>query len=88
MTCIHCTCILCASIYEEYGSDEVILGYNLELNCHIHENGIYLCIPLCIFLSWDDGLKRTIKPSLAKNERSFEGLIPNVAFPFTGYCSF
>ena len=70
MTCIHCTCILCVSIYEEYGSDEVILGYNLELNCHIHENCIYLCIPLsillCIFLSWDDCLKRTIKPSSAK----------------------
>ena len=40
----------CVSIYEKYGSDEVILGYNLELNCHKHENCINLCIPLFILI--------------------------------------
>ena len=47
MYCIYCTCV---SIYEKYGSDEVILGYNLELNCHKHENCINLCIPLFILI--------------------------------------
>ena len=40
----------CVSIYEKYGSDGVILGYNLELNCHEHENCINLCIPLFILI--------------------------------------
>ena len=50
MTCIHCTCMPCVSIYEEYDYDEVILGYILELNCHIHANCIDLCISLSILI--------------------------------------